>query len=250
MRRFARFCCVVGVLWLTGCATVPGPQALQERRQQAALSAASAQSSYLKGRRVVARVTDTGEQADFLGRHLAVEGAIAGTALVAGNHVRLLADGRATYEAMLRAISRARAYIHMESYIFDEGEAGEAFAEALIAARQRGVPVAVMVDAVGTLDTPESLFDRLRAAGVQVLVFNPVNPGHSRKGWSPNQRNHRKLLVVDGEVGFLGGINVSDVYASGSSLGQGEPGQAPWRDTHLEIRGPAVTQIEGVLLAG
>lgn len=145
---------------------------------------------------------------------------------MAGNQVKLLADGEATYRAMLRAIGQARHYVHMETYIFDAGKAGEDFVNALIAARGRGVDVAVMVDAVGTLQTPQALFERLRDAGVQVAVFNPVNPARSRKGWSPNQRNHRKLLVADGEVGFLGGINVSDVYASGSSFGDGQ-GQAP-----------------------
>ncbi|OZI74430.1 phospholipase D-like domain-containing protein [Bordetella genomosp. 12] len=254
LSRFARCGLSCLLLLLAACASVPSPRVLQERREQAALSAGSARQSQLAGQRLAARTAGAegaSEQARFLARHLAVESAISGSPLVPGNEVKLLADGQAAYAAMLHAIERAARYVHMETYIFDEGAAGEAFVSALIAARQRGVPVAVTVDAVGTLQTPESLFDRLRAAGVQVVVFNPVNPVRSRKGWSPNQRNHRKLLVVDGEVGFLGGINVSDVYAaSGSSPGGDEPGQAPWRDTHMEVRGPAVTQIEEVLLAG
>ncbi|MFU1981788.1 cardiolipin synthase [Bordetella hinzii] len=248
LRTFARRCLPLLLALLGACASVPGPQVLQERREQAALSARSARSSQLKGQDLAAR-TGGDDQRDFLKQHLAVESAISGAPLVAGNQVKLLADGEATYRAMLHAIEQARHYVHMETYIFDAGKAGEDFVDALIAARGRGVDVAVMVDAVGTLQTPEALFERLRDAGVQVAVFNPVNPARSRKGWSPNQRNHRKLLVADGEVGFLGGINVSDVYASGSSFGDGQ-GQAPWRDTHMEIRGPAVAQIEEVLLAG
>ncbi|KAG1249580.1 hypothetical protein G6F68_013245 [Rhizopus microsporus] len=167
---------------------------------------------------------------DFLARHLAVEQAVSGTPLSAGNRVRLLADGPSTYQAMLQSIGQARRYVHMETYIFDDDAEGARFAEALIAARNRGADVALMVDAVGTLKTPDALFQRLRDAGVQVAVFNPVNPASARAGWSPNQRNHRKVLVVDGKVGYLGGINVSSVYESspggGSGSGAGARGRA------------------------
>ncbi|WZB65981.1 phospholipase D-like domain-containing protein [Achromobacter xylosoxidans] len=139
--------------------------------------------------------------------------------------MRLLADGPGTYQAMLRSIAQARHYVHMETYIFDDDAQGARFAEALIAARNRGADVALMVDAVGTIKTPDALFQRLRDAGVQVAVFNPVSPVNgSRAGWSPNQRNHRKILVVDGKVGYLGGINVSDVYASSPASGRAAPG--------------------------
>lgn len=180
---------------------------------------------------------------------------------LAGNRVRLLTDGPGTYQDMLRSIAQARRYVHMETYIFDDDEEGARFAEALIAAKRRGADVALMVDAVGTLNTPDALFQRLRDAGVQVAVFNPVNPASgSRAGWSPNQRNHRKILVVDGKVGYLGGINVSAVYASSPAAESVAPGGAdgertgaagaPWRDTHLRIDGPAVAQLEAVIERG
>jgi cardiolipin synthase len=202
--------------------------------------------------------------AGFLQRHLRVEEAINGSPLVAGNKVSLLSDGPTTYGAMLAAIRDARQYIHMESYIFDDDEAGRAFADALIARRRAGVPVALMVDAVGTLNTPKEFFDRMRDAGVQVLSFNPVNPAKARAGWAPNNRDHRKLLVVDGKVGFLGGINISDVYesspsgASSSSILRGSADEknkpdakdAPWRDTQIRVEGPAVADIERVMQQG
>lgn len=263
-RRWARAaalaCCAA---LLAACASVPDAQERAARKAQAGLSADSAQDSYRRGHDIAADPRNAKD--DFLARHLAVEEAVSGAPLVAGNRVRLLADGPGTYQAMLRSIAQARRYVHMETYIFDDDEEGARFAEALIAARNRGADVALMVDAVGTIKTPDALFQRLRDAGVQVAVFNPVSPvSGGRAGWSPNQRNHRKVLVVDGKVGYLGGINVSAVYASSPAGGSGASGgvgsgpdarrtdaqAAPWRDTHLRIEGPAVAQLEAVIQDG
>ncbi len=269
-RRWARavlLACAASTL--AACASVPDAQERQARAAQAGLSADAAQESYRRGQGIAADPQTPKD--DFLARHLAVEQAVSGAPLVKGNSVRLLADGPSTYQAMLQAIGQARRYVHMETYIFDDDAEGARFADALIAARNRGAEVSLMVDAVGTIKTPDDLFQRLRDAGVQVAVFNPVNPARARAGWSPNQRNHRKVLVVDGKVGFLGGINVSSVYESsslsggrGSGSGSGSGGKgggqagdppedaksAPWRDTHLRIEGPAVAQLEQVLQAG
>ena len=234
---------------LAACATVPDARERQARKEQAGQSADSGWSSYERGRDIVARASQARPQ-DFYARHQAIEAAIGGSPLVGGNDVRLLADGPATYRAMLESIGRARHYVHMETYIFDDDEAGQRFADALIAAQRRGAAVAVMIDAVGTLQTPDRLFDRMREAGVQVAVFNPVNPAEARGGWSLNQRNHRKLLVVDGKVGYLGGINVSSVYSSGSRPASSGREAQPWRDTHIRIEGPAVAELERVILAG
>ena len=249
---------------LAACASVPDTQERRARESQATLSADAALQSYRRGQGIAADPHTPKD--DFLARHLAVEQAVSGAPLVAGNRVRLLADGPSTYRAMLHSIAQARRYVHMETYIFDDDAEGSRFAEALIAARNRGAEVSLMVDAVGTIKTPDALFQRLRDAGVQVAVFNPVNPASGRAGWSPNQRNHRKVLVVDGRVGYLGGINVSSVYqsspgagsGSGSGSGAGKADApaaadakvAPWRDTHLRIEGPAVAQLEQVIRAG
>ncbi|MBO9355569.1 cardiolipin synthase [Bordetella petrii] len=234
---------------VAACATVPDAQERQARKQQAGQSADTGWSSYERGRDIVARASAS-DTRDARTRHQAIEAAISGAPLVHGNDVRLLTDGAATYRAMLESIGQARHYVHMETYIFEDDEEGRRFADALIAAHRRGAAVAVMIDAVGTLGTADTLFDRMREAGVQIAVFNPVNPAAARAGWSPNQRNHRKLLVVDGKVGYLGGINVSSVYSSGSRpASDGRDGQ-PWRDTHIRIEGPAVAELERVILAG
>lgn len=239
------------VVLLAACASVPDTTLLRERGQQSARSADIGWQSYTRGRQLA---DSHAGQDDFLARHLEVEQAVSGTPLSAGNHVKLLEEGPTAYAAMLRAIGQAQRYVHMESYIFDEDEEGQRFVDALIAASQRHVEVALMVDAVGTMDTSEAMFERLRDAGVQVAVFNPINPALARAGWSPNQRNHRKVLVVDGQVGYLGGMNISGVYSSSASgasaSGGGNKGDAPWRDTHVEIRGPGVAQLETVIREG
>lgn len=203
-----------------------------------------------------------GRPSSILERHLAVEQALSDNPLVADNQVTLLQDGEATYRAMFAAIAAARRSLLMETYILEPDEIGQRFADALIARRRQGVRVHLMYDSVGSIGTPPAFFDRLRAEGVAVLEYNPVNPLQAKAGWDVNERDHRKLLVVDGEVAFLGGINISGVYAGGSSRPGGRrasggagssgssPGAAPqaperpWRDTHVRIEGPVVAQFQ------
>lgn len=261
---------VAACLLLAHCATVPSPQEIAQQREQVRRAYEYGERGYRESRAIIGRVQGQ-DGRDFLQHHLEIEAAVSGVPLAGGNQVRLLADGPATYAAMQRAITAARRYVRMETYIFDDGQVGQLFADLLIAKSRSGVDVAVAVDAVGSLATPEAVFERMREAGVKVLVFNPVNP-MAGSGWAINRRNHRKVLVVDGEIGFVGGINVSDVYTSspsgsngssgssgssgsgraagGAGEGAAQGGGLPWRDTHVEIRGPAVAQIDAVFEAG
>ncbi|MDP1900872.1 MAG: cardiolipin synthase [Rubrivivax sp.] len=209
--------------------------------------------SAAQSRAVLARLAAAGgPPTDIFTRHLALEEAVTGSPLTTGNAVVLLQDGPATYRAMLAAIVAARQHIHLETYILDDDEVGQRFAQALIDKRRQGVAVRLIRDSVGTLGTPAAFFERMAEAGVQVLEFNPANPLAARKDWDLNQRDHRKLLVVDGHIAFLGGINISSVY-SGGSFGTGSRARQaagdPWRDTDLQLKGPVVAELQKMFLA-
>jgi cardiolipin synthase len=183
---------------------------------------------------------------DFLHHHLAhVEGALSAP-LVLGNEARLLVDGPQTHAAMLEMIAAARDHINLETYILEDGEPGERFARALEEKRAQGVAVHVMFDSMGSLGTPREYIQRLRDADIAVCEFNPVNPLRSGSRWRLNNRDHRKILVVDGKVAFTGGINISSTYASSSFIGRSRAPSAEdgWRDTHVLVKGPAVARLQ------
>jgi cardiolipin synthase len=193
-----------------------------------------------------------GQATSIFDRHLAREAAIVDSPLTIGNQVRLLQDGPATYEAMLAAILAARDHINMETYILDDDDVGRRFAEALIAKQRQGVQVNLIHDSVGTVGTPKEFFQRLADSGIRILEFNPMNPLMARKEWELNQRDHRKLLIVDGRIAFLGGINISSVYSGGSSSQGMRPrpaGSPAWRDTDLQLEGPVVAELQKMFLA-
>ena len=173
-----------------------------------------------------------------------------GVPLIAGNQVQLLFDGPATMREMMAAARAATTSINLETYIFDQDPIGLQFAELLMEKRRQGVTVNVMYDSVGTLGTPQEFFDRMRAAGINLLAFNPINPAKAKGNWSINNRDHRKIMVVDGKVAFTGGINISSDYANSSLFrSRSKPDKVDkdkigWRDTHVRIEGPAVATLQ------
>lgn len=196
---------------------------------------------------VVRRLTSEGDT-DLLARHLLNARGEADSPLVLGNNARLLVDGPTTHEAMFRAIESARAHINLASYIIAQDEIGERLATMLVAKRTQGVVVNVMYDSIGSIDTPKEYFQRLREAGIAVCEFNPVNPLKARAGWRLNNRNHRKLLIVDGRRAFTGGINISGVYSVGSFGSGRKHADSGWRDTHIQVDGPVVAQMQRLFL--
>lgn len=139
--------------------------------------------------------------------------------------LRLLGDGRAAFAAMLGSVDAARTSVFLEMYTFAADATGRRLRERLAAAARRGARVMVLVDAWGSWTTPEDFWQELRAAGAQVRLFHPI-----RRGLFPF-RNHRKLLLVDDRVAWLGGMNIADEYVTGR---RGEP---PWRDFMVSIDG-------------
>ena len=181
---------------------------------------------------------------------IAITHDIVGMPFTASNNVRLLQDGEATYRAMFTAMRAATDHINLESYIIEDDEIGRKLADLLLDKRAQGVQVNLVYDSVGSMATPKPYFERLAAGGVQVLEFNPVKPAEAKRGWRINNRDHRKLLVVDGRTAFVGGINFSRVH-SGSSHPRHRPrGSEPlaWRDTHLQIEGPVVRDFQKLFL--
>jgi cardiolipin synthase A/B len=220
---------------------------------------------------VLGRLAAQAPNAGALERHLAVEQVVAESPLFTGNQVRILRDGAETFPAMFAAIRAARSYVYLEYYIFEDVSCdGETLSELLVRQSQAGVHIRIIYDGIGSIGTDSGFFDKLRAGGVQMIEFNPLNPWRHHSAL--NTRDHRKLLVADGKVAILGGVNLSSTYESAPSTGEAavppraatmacppgcssgdratsEPGsqEAPadvWHDTDIEISGPVVPELE------
>lgn len=161
-----------------------------------------------------------------------------------GNRIELYEEGRAGLDAMLRAVAAARRRIHLETYIFRSDATGWRFLDAMTERARAGVEVRLLYDGFGSLGLESGALTALRAAGGDAVAFNPLGRLYPR--WAPRRRDHRKLLVVDGEVAFTGGLNIGDEYWHGAGYAGGPQGR--WRDAHVRITGPAVAMLEAVFL--
>ncbi len=159
-----------------------------------------------------------------------------GCRAIAGNDVDLLRDGEEAFPRMLGAIALARQWILLETYCFAADFVGRLFARALAERARAGISVRVLYDAAGSHATPRSFFGRLREAGVQVQVVNPIRK-FLLHGLPFSWRDHRKVLAVDGRVAFVGGLNLAKAHAPCAQGGLG------WRDTAVELRGPVAAEI-------
>ena len=160
---------------------------------------------------------------------------LAGRPITTGDHYVVLHNGNETFPAMLGAIERATQRISFETYIYSEGQIADQFTRALIAAARRGVRVQIVLDAIGAADSERRDLKALQDAGAQLGFFNPVN---RRTLEEINYRTHRKILVVDGDVAYIGGIGLADHWMGNADAPE------HWRDTQFEVRGPAVDNIE------
>ena len=196
-----------------------------------------------QSRAVLGRLAAQWPDAGALERHLAVEQIVAESPLFIGNQVRILRDGTETFPAMFAAIRQATHYLYLEYYIFEDVTCeGETLSDLLVSQSQAGVHVRVIYDGIGSIGTDSGFFDKLRAAGVQIAEFNPPNPW--KRHFALNSRDHRKLLVADGTVAILGGVNLSSTYQSAPLAADPQKPQDIWHDTDIQITGPVVPELE------
>lgn len=237
----------------SGCAALPNvaekidevPSAQQPRQIVSSKGLLSPQ----KSQAIIERLQQSVEPTDILGRHLAVVESVTESPLTKGNKVTLLEDGQKTYAAMFKALEKAKDHINLQSYIIEDDDTGRKFADLLLQKQAEGVQVNLIYDSVGSIDTPAAFFQRLRDGGIQVVEFNPLNPMENRGAWRLTHRDHRKILLADGKVAIIGGINISAVYSSGPfRRKQNEQPPIHWRDTDVQIEGPAVAEFQKLFL--
>jgi cardiolipin synthase A/B len=163
---------------------------------------------------------------------------LSGMPFLAGNSVRTLVNGEATFSAILEAIESARSYVIVQFFIVRDDALGDLIKDTLIAKVAQGVRAYVLYDSIGSFDLPHRYVAEMRAGGVEMHPFATNRRFVNR--FQLNFRNHRKIVVVDGERAFVGGHNIGVEYLGG------KPPLSPWRDTHIEVRGPAVASIQFV----
>ncbi|HEX5773522.1 MAG TPA: phospholipase D-like domain-containing protein, partial [Geomobilimonas sp.] len=210
-KTFLLFVLSVSILSIvTGCATLPnvtetidGVSSAQKPRQ---IVSSKGLLSPPKSKAIMEKLKRSVAPTDILGRHTVVVESVTESPLTKGNKVTLLADGQATYAAMFAALRNARDHINLESYIIEDDETGRKFADLLLEKQAEGVQVNLMYDSVGSMNTPAAYFQRLRDGGIQVVGFNPVNPLEAGEQWGLTHRDHRKILLADGNVAIIGGI--------------------------------------------
>jgi cardiolipin synthase len=210
--RFAAFAAIALILLLDGCTLGEGKKVTQEVAPL--YSAASPEFRQATG-------------------------SLLGGNFVAGNNITTLVNGRQIFPAMLSAIRAARKSIDFETYIFWDGKIAKQVADALAERARAGVTVNVILDAQGTSKMGSENLENLRAAGANVVKY------HSLVWLDPrryNNRSHRKLLVIDGKIGFVGGVGIADEW-----LGDGESPEH-WRDNHYKVTGPVVAQLQAVFM--
>lgn len=247
----------LALLCLQGCKSLPDTkkEMAAPHPQQVEFEGTKGPVSDARSDAILDKLEGGDGASEMLEKHLAYEQAVnADSPLVLGNKLTLLKNGPATYESMFAALRAAKDHINLETYIFSDDESGRQFADLLLERQAAGVQVNVIYDSVGALSTPAAFFERLRAGGVNVLEFNPVNPlALHKRGWRINHRDHRKLIVIDGRIAFTGGVNISDTYSSAPSgkrdrkRGNDQPKEG-WRDTHIRIEGPVVGEFQKLFM--
>ncbi len=161
---------------------------------------------------------------------------LTGAQYFTGNHIDVFTQGKDKFKALKRDLEAATDHIHLQYYIYENDQIGREIRDILLRKAKQGVKVRVMYDHVGSFTINAAFFKRMRREGIEAHPFMKltITKLANRLNW----RNHRKVVVVDGKVGYIGGMNIADRYVTG------DKGQLPWRDTHLRITGPAVAALQ------
>ncbi len=222
---------------LVGQSTIQRKVRKRERKRQRIDESLAQQTA------VLARTYDSREERDIAEAQRALidfATKVSGSVVTRGNHAEVSHDAEKAFLELGLAIEQAQSHIHMQYYIFADDATGRRVRDLLVAKAQEGVEVRLLLDAVGSWSLSRSFVKSLKAGGVKVAFFLPWRP--TRRRFQLNCRNHRKLTVIDGRVGFSGSKNIADEYLGRRSR------LAPWRDTHLEFRGPCVSQLQEVFV--
>jgi cardiolipin synthase A/B len=246
-RRTAAVTYVLLFLTLCGCATLP-ELSLIEYREKASGKLPTIVEDYrplsrAESEHVLEVLAPDPIDRCALTEHLVLLEQISHLPLIAGNAAELLIDGKQAYPEMLRAVAEARDSVNIESYIFEDDGVGRRFGKFFIERQTAGVQVNIIYDSYGSSRTSNGFFEGLSKAGVLTVAFNPL--GEKKTDHPFYRRDHRKILIVDGKVGFTGGINISDLYGPkrGDYEGESKKGE-PWRDTQVKIEGPGVNGMQ------
>lgn len=220
-----------------------GPSMIQRRVRKREKKRRRIDESLSQKAAVVAIAYDGREERDIGGAQRSlIEFAtnVSGSVVTRGNYVEVSHDAEKAFLELGLAIEQAQSHVHMQYYIFADDLTGRRIRDLLVAKAKEGVEVRLLLDAVGSWKLNRSFVKSLRSGGVKVAFFLPWRP--TRRRFQLNCRNHRKLTVIDGRIGFSGSKNIADEYLGRRSK------LAPWRDTHLEFRGPCVSQLQEVFV--
>jgi cardiolipin synthase len=237
----------------SGCRTLPNVSekidAARTAHESPQIVAAKGLLSPQTSKAIMERLKQSVDPTDILERQTAVVESVTESPLTKGNKATLLADGQAAYAAMFKAMQNARDHINLETYIIDDDDVGREFSDLLLKKQAEGVQVNLIYDSVGSFATPAAFFKRLRDGGIQVVEFNPIKPLKAHWKWLLAHPDHRKILIVDGKIAITGGINISSVYSSRLSGWHKKKGTPmPWRDTDVQVEGPAVAEFQKLFL--
>jgi cardiolipin synthase len=243
------FACAIA-LSVAACASEPKVDALIDATSRSRPDVVGVRGplSERDSRAIIERLNRQNAKIDVLQRHIALQQALVDNPLIVGNTVQLLRDGPETFAAMFAAIEGAKQSLELEYFTLEDVESnGRHLADLLVDKAANGVRISILYDAVGSISTPASFFDRLRQAGIVVQEFNPIQP------ISLNHRDHRKILIADNAVAIVGGVNLSTVYSS-VPFSKPQPQSTQdatamhWRDTDMKITGPAITELQKLFL--